>query len=121
MGHRCALVGAGLGVALAPRLARLPAGYPVVRVPLRGDPSPARHILTATRRGRREHPLVAQALRVLDDAARRQVAAEVDLRQDSGGGDRPQELVDELLLLRVRRGGELQAVTVDGDLQTAPR
>lgn len=65
-----ALVGAGLGVALAPRLARLPAGYPVVRVPLRGDPSPARHILTATRRGRREHPLVARALAVLDEAAR---------------------------------------------------
>ncbi len=64
-----ALVGAGLGVALAPRLARLPAGYPVVRVPLRGDPSPARHILTATRRGRRDHPFVAQALRVLDAAA----------------------------------------------------
>jgi DNA-binding transcriptional LysR family regulator len=65
-----ALVGAGLGVALAPRLARLPSGYPVVRVPLRGDPSPARHIVTATRRGRRGHPLVARALRVLDDAAR---------------------------------------------------
>jgi DNA-binding transcriptional LysR family regulator len=64
-----ALVAAGLGVALAPRLARLPSGYPVVRVPLRGDPSPARHILTATRRGRRGHPLIARALRILDDAA----------------------------------------------------
>ena len=33
-----ALVAAGLGIALIPRLAHLPAGYPVVRVPLRGDP-----------------------------------------------------------------------------------
>lgn len=64
-----ALVAAGLGVALAPRLARLPSGYAVVRVPLRGDPSPSRHILTATRRGRRDHPLVAAALRVLDHVA----------------------------------------------------
>jgi DNA-binding transcriptional LysR family regulator len=64
-----ALVAAGLGVALAPRLARLPAGYSVVRVPLRGDPSPARHILTGVRRGRREHPVLAEALRVLDEAA----------------------------------------------------
>ncbi len=66
-----ALVEAGLGVALVPRLARLPAGYSVVRVPLRGDPSPARHILTGVRRGSRSHPVLAGALAALDAAARR--------------------------------------------------
>ena len=35
-----ALVAAGLGVALIPRLAHLPMGYPVARVPLGGDPTP---------------------------------------------------------------------------------
>lgn len=64
-----ALVGAGLGVALVPRLARLPAGYAVVRVPLRGDPRPARHILTGVRRGRRGHPVLAAALEVLEEVA----------------------------------------------------
>ena len=66
-----ALVGAGFGVALVPRLARLPSGYPVARVPLRGDPSPARHILTAVRRGSREQPLIAEALRALEEVASR--------------------------------------------------
>lgn len=65
-----ALAAAGLGVALVPRLARLPAGYAVVRVPLRGDPSPARHILTGVRRGRRGHPVLAEALEVLEQVAR---------------------------------------------------
>ncbi len=69
-----ALAAAGLGVALVPRLARLPAGYPVVRVPLRGDPRPARHILSGVRRGRRGHPVLAEALRVLDEAVREQRA-----------------------------------------------
>ena len=64
-----ALVGAGLGVALVPRLARLPGGYPVVRVPLLGDPRPARHILTGVRRGGREHPVLAEALSVLNQVA----------------------------------------------------
>ncbi len=64
-----ALVDAGFGVALVPRLARLPTGYAVVRVPLRGDPSPARHVLTAVRRGRRGHPLIASALTALEEIA----------------------------------------------------
>ena len=46
-----ALVSAGLGVALIPRLARLPDGFDVVRVPLRGDPVPSRKILTGIRIG----------------------------------------------------------------------
>lgn len=66
-----ALVGAGLGIALVPRLARLPTGYPVVRVPLRGDPRPARHIRSGVRRGGREHPVLAEALRVLDGIAQK--------------------------------------------------
>ncbi len=66
-----ALVGAGFGVALVPRLARLPAGYPVARVRLRGDPSPARHILTVVRRGSRDQPVIADALRALEDVASR--------------------------------------------------
>ncbi|HET7302974.1 MAG TPA: LysR family transcriptional regulator [Segeticoccus sp.] len=66
-----ALVSAGLGVALVPRLARLPAGYDVVRVPLRGDPSPSRHLLTSIRRGSEGQPAIATALQALDEAALR--------------------------------------------------
>lgn len=65
-----ALVSAGLGVALIPRLARLPAGYAVARVPLRGDPTPARHILTCVRRGSRLQPGIATALEALESLAR---------------------------------------------------
>lgn len=66
-----ALVGAGLGVALIPRLARLPAGYRIVRVPLQGDPSPARHVLTGVRRGSRAQPAIATALSALEGIAAR--------------------------------------------------
>lgn len=66
-----ALVGAGLGVALIPRLARLPTGDPIVRVPLRDDPTPARRILTAVRSGGRDHPAVATALGALQEVAGR--------------------------------------------------
>lgn len=70
-----ALVSAGLGVALIPRLARLPAGYHVVRVPLQGDPAPARHILTGARRGSRRQPAIATALAALEDVGRQRMAA----------------------------------------------
>lgn len=60
-----ALVAAGLGIALIPRLAHLPTGYPVTRIPLSGDPSPVRHVLTGIRRGSAEHPLVEAALTAL--------------------------------------------------------
>lgn len=66
-----ALVAAGFGVALVPRLARLPAGYPIVRVPLRGDPKPARNILTGVRRGSRHQPVLATALDALETIAAR--------------------------------------------------
>lgn len=65
------LVGAGFGVSLIPRLARLPAGDRIVRVPLRGDPAPSRHILTGVRQGSREQPAIASALRALRTIAHR--------------------------------------------------
>lgn len=65
-----ALVAAGLGVALIPRLARLPGGYPVVRVTLTGDHAPSRHILTGVRRGSVDHPAIAVALAALADEAK---------------------------------------------------
>lgn len=66
-----ALVAAGLGISLIPRLARLPAGYPVARVPLVGDPAPARHILTGVRNGSAAHPDIALALEALRHTAKR--------------------------------------------------
>lgn len=57
-----ALVHAGLGVALVPQLANLPTVYNIVRIPLRGDPQPARHLRWVVRRGAQEHPLVATVL-----------------------------------------------------------
>ncbi|MCA1227248.1 LysR family transcriptional regulator [Saccharopolyspora sp. 6M] len=44
-----ALVAHGFGIILVPRLARLHDDWPVVRIPLRGEPAPARRILAATR------------------------------------------------------------------------
>ena len=57
-----ALVHAGLGVALVPQLANLPTVYDIVRVPLSGDPRPARRLLAAVRAGARQRPIIAQAL-----------------------------------------------------------
>ncbi len=65
-----ALVAAGLGIALIPRLAHLPSDYPVVRVALRGDPTPSRHILTGIRRGSADQPLIAETLTALQNSAR---------------------------------------------------
>jgi DNA-binding transcriptional LysR family regulator len=66
-----ALVGEGLGVALVPRLARMPPGYPVARVLLRENPTPARRILTSVRRGSRNQHAIAVALDVLAEIATR--------------------------------------------------
>ncbi|GGB31513.1 LysR family transcriptional regulator [Flexivirga endophytica] len=66
-----ALVAAGLGIAMIPRLSRLPAGYAVARVHLHGDPSPSRHILTSVRRGSAEHPEIATTLAALRAVAGR--------------------------------------------------
>ncbi len=64
-----ALVAHGLGVALIPRLAATPAEHAVVRVPLRGNPTPTRRILTCTRRGARSHPVIAAGLDALGEIA----------------------------------------------------
>lgn len=64
-----AMVGEGMGVALVPRLARLPEGSPVTRLPIHGEPRPDRHILTGIRRGSRSNPLIAQALIALHEVA----------------------------------------------------
>ncbi|MCH1866226.1 LysR family transcriptional regulator [Nocardioides sp. CFH 31398] len=63
-----ALVHAGLGVALVPQLANLPSVYDIVRVPLTGDPRPARHLLGVARTGARAHPRVATALAAMGAA-----------------------------------------------------
>lgn len=57
-----ALVGAGLGVALIPRLARLPADTDAVRVPLHGADAPVRHVRTSVRRGTSRQPEIELAL-----------------------------------------------------------
>ena len=51
---------------MIPRLARVSEGHAVARVPLRGDPSPARHILTSVRRGSRRQPAIAAAMEALE-------------------------------------------------------
>ncbi|GAA2800195.1 LysR family transcriptional regulator [Saccharopolyspora taberi] len=59
-----ALVAHGLGVALVPRLAQVPANAAVVRLPCAGEPR--RKILTVTRHGGRANPAVAAALDELE-------------------------------------------------------
>jgi DNA-binding transcriptional LysR family regulator len=61
-----ALVATGLGIALIPRLARLPDGYPVRRVRLHGDSAPIRSIIVVVRAGSSGHPLIAEALDALN-------------------------------------------------------
>src|SRR5699024_12797959 len=51
----------GFGIILVPKLARLQ-DWPVVRLPLSGGPAPVRRVLGATRKGKREHPLVTAAM-----------------------------------------------------------
>ncbi|RNL84196.1 LysR family transcriptional regulator [Halostreptopolyspora alba] len=63
-----ALVSYGFGIILVPRLARLH-DWPAVRVPLAGEPAPARRILAATRMGHRDHPVAASALSAIGTAA----------------------------------------------------
>lgn len=66
-----ALVAAGFGVALVPRLARVPGVTELVRVPLRGDPSPVRHVRVLVRGGTSGQPEIAMALRELAVVAAR--------------------------------------------------
>ncbi|TXC94769.1 LysR family transcriptional regulator [Streptomyces sp. ISID311] len=64
-----ALVAHGFGIALAPRLAPVAEPYPVVRVPLRGEPLPVRRFVAAVRRGTEEQPPIARAMAALCAAA----------------------------------------------------
>lgn len=66
-----AIVGAGLGVMLVPRLGRIDAGWPVARIQLSGQPVPARRIVACTRSGASSHPLVAEALGVIRERGAR--------------------------------------------------
>jgi DNA-binding transcriptional LysR family regulator len=64
-----ALVAHHFGIILVPRLARLH-DWPVVRIPLRGEPAPARRILAATRLGGSSHPLAETALAAITTTAK---------------------------------------------------
>lgn len=64
-----ALVSAGLGVSLVPRLVPLPAHHAVRRLALTGNPRPHRHVVASTLRGREADPLVARGLGVLHEMA----------------------------------------------------
>ncbi|WP_395107290.1 LysR family transcriptional regulator [Actinomadura sp. SCN-SB] len=65
-----ALVSNGFGICLIPRLAPLPAHSAVVRIPLSGDPTPARRIASCVRRGSHDQPAIAHGLAALDEVAR---------------------------------------------------
>ena len=64
-----ALVSAGFGVALVPRLARIPNAQGLVRIPLRGEASPVRHVRTSVRSGTARQPEIACALTELRKVA----------------------------------------------------
>lgn len=64
-----ALVARGLGVCLLPRMVPVPAGHPVVRVPLRGATVPSRRIVAWVRRGSAGHPAVAAGLSALRESS----------------------------------------------------
>ncbi|TDD86676.1 LysR family transcriptional regulator [Actinomadura darangshiensis] len=66
-----ALVARGFGVGLVPRLAPLPPGDDVVRVPLHGEAVPSRRIVAIVRRGSEEQPPIARGLEALREAAAR--------------------------------------------------
>lgn len=61
-----ALVAQHLGVMLVPRLWQLSPDWPVTRVRLSGLPVPARRVVAATRRGSAQHPVVAEALELIE-------------------------------------------------------
>lgn len=67
-----ALVSQGLGVALVPRLVRLPQHAGLVRTPLAGRHVPSRRFLSVIRRGSDGHPAVAAALGQLGELAAKQ-------------------------------------------------
>lgn len=64
-----ALVAEGLGVALIPRLGHIPPEHRNTRIPLHGETTPSRRILTCTRRGGQRQAGIAQALATLHEMA----------------------------------------------------
>ncbi|MEU5836642.1 LysR family transcriptional regulator [Streptomyces diacarni] len=64
-----ALVAHGFGVILVPRLARLREDSPVERIPLHGEPAPARRIVAVTRLGAREIPTLTHAVATITATA----------------------------------------------------
>ncbi|WP_016701308.1 LysR substrate-binding domain-containing protein [Actinoalloteichus spitiensis] len=79
-----ALVAQGFGVCLVPQLAGLPSTHPVSRLRLTGDPAPARRVLTATRLGSRDRPVISSVLDAITAVVRR-----LDLRPLAGAADHP--------------------------------
>lgn len=71
-----AMVAHGFGVILVPRLARINTEWPVTRIPLSGEPAPARRILAATRNGAADHPVVAQTLDLISTSSSGLTAAD---------------------------------------------
>jgi len=61
-----ALVAAGLGVCLVPRLAPLPPQHEVTRIPLHGNPRPSRRILGCVRRGSEEQGPIARGIAAIE-------------------------------------------------------
>lgn len=64
-----ALVAHHFGIILVPRLARIRTDWPVARIRLHGDPTPARRILTVVRAGSREKATITDALDDITAAA----------------------------------------------------
>ncbi|AYY15553.1 LysR family transcriptional regulator [Actinobacteria bacterium YIM 96077] len=75
-----ALVAHGFGVALVSRLARWSGQHSVVRIPLRGDPIPARRILAVTRAGAGTSPTLDHALGMIGATAEELIGAMADQR-----------------------------------------
>lgn len=81
-----ALVAAGLGVALIPRLGRGPLPDGVVAVPL--DPMPVRHLYALWRTGASRRPTIAEAVRTLRERWG-EVTREPDQTEQAEQTDRP--------------------------------
>lgn len=74
-----ALVAHDFGVCLLPRLAPIPADHAILRIPLQGEPTPSRRILTCVRRGSRGQPAIARGLEALQEIAR------IRMRRETAG------------------------------------
>lgn len=70
-----ALVSQGFGVCLVPRMARWSDRHPVVRIPLRGDPTPTRRVLAVTNAGAELRRPLRHALDIVADIADTLVAS----------------------------------------------